>query len=56
MFRTLTEELQTFVIAREIAHIKLGHQGQIIAKLSAEETLKQKKDATELANKWLSRP
>jgi Zn-dependent peptidase ImmA (M78 family) len=48
-----SEEKQAFMIAHEIAHLKLNHRSPILDRLSEQETRKQEKEADILATKWL---
>lgn len=51
----LTKEVQTKVIAHELAHIKLDHTKPPFKKLSVEEVKKQEEEANKLAEEWLVR-
>ncbi|HVP16072.1 MAG TPA: ImmA/IrrE family metallo-endopeptidase [candidate division Zixibacteria bacterium] len=51
--KDLTEERQAFIIAREVAHHKLGHKNAIFNELTEKEAAKQEWEADTLANEWL---
>lgn len=48
-----SEDMQSFIIAHEIAHFRLKHKGSPFERLTEEEYQKQQRDADELARKWL---
>jgi Zn-dependent peptidase ImmA (M78 family) len=48
-----TQRMQTFIIAHEIAHLKLGHFNPILDDLTDEQEKVQEQAADDLALKWL---
>ena len=47
-----SEEKQAFMIAHEIAHLKLNHRSPILSRLSEKETRRQEEEADNLAKTW----